>query len=131
MMPDVPEQQLKEQPIKLVRHENFESWYANNVQYHPSEWDLKLIFGELDWRDNSMLIQQHTAISVTWLQAKIMLYFLTIQVGVHEMSQGKIQIPPGVAPTEPPLPSGDLENNPFAMQVHDYLKRMREQFMAP
>jgi hypothetical protein len=68
------------------RHENFESWYSNNVQIQPTEWDLKLFFGEMEVQDRTVFVQQHTAIVQSWLQVKIMHYFLTLQLGVYELT---------------------------------------------
>ncbi len=118
------------QPAQLgfVRHENFESWYANNVQFYPTEFDLRMIFGEYDVANLS--VQQHTAMTVSWVQAKIILYFLTLQLGIYEMSHEQIKIPPGIFPPEPEPPSGDLANDPAAREVYEYIKRIREQLVA-
>jgi hypothetical protein len=125
----MPDATVEQQPT-FIRHENFESWYTNNIQYHPSEWDLKLIFGELDWRDGNMVVQQHTAMSMAWLQVKIMHYFLTLQLGIYELAHGRISVPPSVAPIEPPRPTGQLENDELAHRIHEFIKNTREQFMA-
>lgn len=125
----MPEEQ---QPDKqgFLRHENFESWYANNIQYFPSVWDLRMVFGELDLRDGKGFVRQHTAMTVGWVQAKLMIYFLSLQVYVHELTEGKIAIPPGALPPEPTPPVEDLENDPIAIQVYEQIKKVREEFMA-
>jgi hypothetical protein len=120
----------KKQPQFLRRGEDFESLYANNVYFQPSEWDLKLTFGELDNdKDNNVFVNQHTSISIPWLQAKIMNYFLTLQLGVYEMGHGRIQIPPAVMPPEPEPPSGLLENDPAAKRIYEYVKKMRQELV--
>src|SRR5690242_17810640 len=99
-MPATDETTSREQ-IKTSFHrgENFESLYSNNVQFQPFEWDLKILFGELDVQpnketgDNELIIDQHTAITIPWIQAKLAIYFLTLQVGIHEMTNGKLRIP--------------------------------------
>lgn len=91
-MPNAPETAIA---VESVRHENFESWYANSVSFFPSEWDLRMVFGEIDWRPNAApVVQQHTAMTVGWLQAKLMQYFLNVHVGVYELAHGRISIPP-------------------------------------
>jgi hypothetical protein len=112
------------------RHENFETWYANNVQFFGSEWDLKMTFGELDPRDSKTVVQQHTAMSVSWLQAKLMYYYLGLNLGVYEMLNGKIKVPATTMPPEPPAPSGEFLNNPDAQRVYEFIKKFREQFLA-
>ena len=116
---------------EFKRHENFESWYTNNIQFHPTEWDLKLIFGEIDWQGNSAIVQQHTAMSVAWLQVKLMQYFLNLQIGIYEMQHGTIKVPSSVLPPEPQPPSDeDLKKYPFAYQAYEYIKKAREQFIS-
>jgi len=67
--------------------------------------------------------------AIPWLQAKIGLYFLTLQLGVYEMTHGKLKVPTALIPPEPTLPTGELANNPDAQQVYEYVKRIREQFL--
>ncbi|HEY4899087.1 MAG TPA: hypothetical protein VII95_04605 [Terriglobales bacterium] len=124
------EQKDKTQDERFQRHENFESWYANNIQFFSSEYDLKLICGELDWPKGNLVVQQHTALVVSWLQAKIMAYFIGTHVAIHEMTHGKIAVPAPVLPPEPVPPTGELANDPVAIQVYEYIKKAREQFMA-
>ena len=119
----------EQQPDKkgFVRHENFESWYANNIQFIPSAWDLRMVFGELDVQDGNGFVRQHTAMTVSWVQAKLMIYFLSLQVYVHELTEGKIAIPPGALPPEPTPPTGELETDPIAIQVYEQIKKAREE----
>jgi len=114
-------------PLRVSRHENFESWYANNIQLIPSEWDLRMLFGEVDF--TQMIVQQHTAMTVTWLQAKLLLYFLTVQVGIYELMHKKIDVPPSVQPIDPQPPTGEIANDPDAQKVYEYMKKLRAQFI--
>ena len=121
------EQQI---PATFTRHENFESWYSNNIQFKPTEWDLKAIFGEMEQQsDGSIIVQQHTAIVLSWLQAKIMYYFLGMQLGAYELAHGKIPIPPSVMPTEPAPPTGNLDT-PDTRILYEFMKKFRKQFIA-
>jgi hypothetical protein len=121
----------QQQPF-LRQGEDFESLYANNVQFQPSEWDIKVVFGELqtDAKDSASFVEQHTAITISWLQAKIMHYFLTLQLGVYEMSHGKIPIPLSVLPPVPETPPSELQGDPATKRVYDYIARTREEFFA-
>jgi|SRR5271157_2865026 len=130
-MPEQHEDDHIDQPSDgIIRHEDYVTLYANNVQFQPFEWDLRMTFGELDVRKGQVIIEQHTAITVTWLQAKLMLYFLGLQVAVHEMSHEPIRIPKSVFPPEPTLPSGDLPNDPIALKVYEYIKAERDRLLA-
>ncbi len=125
----------EEQPkaAGIHRGENFEALYANNVQLQPFEWDLKIIFGELDvLPDNpgEIVVEQHTAITVPWLQAKLALYYLSLQVAVHELSHEPIRVPQSLIPADPTRPTGDLADDPIALKVYETIKAEREKFLA-
>ncbi len=129
-MPDTTENQPQSPPVGFVRHENFESWYANNVQIYPSEWDVKLVFGELDWpTGGNLVVQQHTAMTLSWLQAKILQYFLSLNVEAHEMQYGKIKVPASVMPPEAQRPTGDLANDPASRRLYELIETKRKQFI--
>jgi len=118
-----------EQPRFFRRGEDYESLYANSVYFQPSEWDLKLIFGEVDNdpKDGTTFVEQHTSISVPWLQAKLMNYYLTLQVGVYEMTHGEISVPQALIPTEyPPDPTLDESGQ----KMHAYIEKMRKEFFG-
>jgi hypothetical protein len=118
-----------QQPSFLRRGEDFESLYSNHVHFQPSEWDLKLTFGELDNdpKDGRAFVDQHTAIAVPWLQAKIMHYFMTLQLGVYEMSHGKIPVPSAVMPPAPDPPPSDADD--ATRRVIEYIAKAREEFV--
>jgi hypothetical protein len=89
-----------------------------------------LTFGELDTKDNVSFVEQHTAIAVPWLQAKLMHHFLTLQLGVFELAHGPIPIPPAVMPPEPVLPEGILKDDHFSIRVFNLIKETRERLVA-
>src|SRR6202167_4420275 len=126
-MSDTPEVQ---QGLEIKRHENYENWYSNNLQYQQTEWDLKLIFGQLDWSVDHYVVEQHTAITVSWLQAKLIHYFLSVQLGLYEMSHGKIPLPAGAIPPEPLAPTEEQAKEPFVTEMYEYMKKRREEFLA-
>jgi hypothetical protein len=129
-MPEPHEEEKVEPSEGVIRHEDYVTLYANNVQFQPWDSDLRMTFGELDLRKGKVVTEQHTAISISWLQAKIMLYFLGLQVAVQEIANGKIKIPDRLFPPEPTPPSGDFENDPVAIKVYEYIKEQREKFLA-
>jgi hypothetical protein len=117
-------------PIATQRVEDFESTYANNVQFQPSVWDLKILFGELDQGEGKAAIEQHTAITIPWATAKLMRYYLDLNISFYESENGRIKIPPRVLPPEPdPLPQ-ELENDPQAKAASELVRKMRNEFIA-
>ena len=56
--------------------------YANNVFFVGSIWDLKILFGELTAVEQQ--VDWHTAMTLPWAQAKLMSYYLQINIALHE-----------------------------------------------
>jgi hypothetical protein len=126
----MPEETTVPDQIEFRRDEDFESLYANNVTFEMSVWDLKLIFGQLDQHGGKIAVEQHTSIAVPWVQAKLMSYFLQVNLAVYEADYGRIRIPANVVPPElPPLPP-ELENNPQAKAVRESVLQLREKFFS-
>lgn len=126
-MPDKNNPEVTSQEV-VIRHESYETLYANNVQFFPSEWDLMLMFGELDPQEGKTVM--HTGMSIPWLQAKLMMYYLVLHVGLFELTHQKITIPPSLIPAEPEPPSGDLKDDPIAQKVYEFITKQREHFLA-
>jgi len=80
--------------------EEITSDYANNVYFVGTVWDLKLLFGEL--ASVGQNIDWHTSITMPWATAKLMAYYLQVNIAQHELSQGKIKIPAAMIPDIPP-----------------------------
>jgi len=124
IMPSVPRQ------LEFTRHDNFESWYANNIQFESSEWDLKMIFGELDLRGGKTVAQQHTAMTISWPQAKILAYFLQVHLAIWEKINGKIMVPVSVWPQKPAAPPTELvEQTPATQAAFQIIDKIYEEFI--
>lgn len=90
-----------------------------------------MLFGELDSEpDGTVFVEQHTSIAIPWLQAKLMHYFLTLQLGSYEMSHGRIPIPEAVMPPDATPPEGLLEDDPRAIKLYEFVKKKREEFLS-
>lgn len=97
-------------PAEFVRTDDFTSAYANNVLFEPSVWNLKMIFGELDQHGSKSTVEQHTSITLPWLQAKIMRVFLDVNIAFYEAENGKIDVPTHLLPS-PQAPPPELEGH--------------------
>jgi hypothetical protein len=86
---------------RLPDDQFFES-YANNVFLEPTGWDLKLIFGNVDLAKGANTVVQHSAMTLPWSQIKAGIYFLQIHLAVHEIFNGRVNVPRGVI--RPPVP---------------------------
>ena len=114
--------------IDYKRVEDFQRTYANNVQLLSSNWDLELIFGELDQSQGPNVVSQHTSITLPWAQAKVLLYFLSVHVGGHEAEFGRIKIPAGIIPEVAEQKPKELDQvgehlwKQFHKQYEDFIK---------
>ena len=109
-----PTQRPEVPPPQFERDEDFVSLYANNIWHEVSAWDLKLIFGQLDQARTPNVVTQHTAMALGWLQVKLLIYYLQVDLAVYESQYGKIVIPAAILPPPPgPLPP-EMENDPVA-----------------
>jgi hypothetical protein len=126
------EEQTDQKPTTETQYkhdEDFASLYANNVRFESSVWDLKLIFGQLDQSTGGEEVEQHTAMTLPWTTAKLMVHFLQLNIAIYELENGKIRINPRVFPPEPaPLPSG-FENNELAKAAREIALSMRSEFI--
>ena len=114
----------------FIQSEDFRDKYSNNVQFEPSAWDLKLIFGQLDQSGGAeaTVVRQHTSMTITWVQAKILSYFLQVNLRAHEIDNGKIVVPTRVLPPDPTaLPLDEAEEN--AAAIREEMLRLRAELL--
>jgi hypothetical protein len=112
---------------KLAR-ENTNSAYANNTKFESSVWDLKISFGQLQQGEN-VEINWHTVVTIPWAQAKILDYYLRLNVAYQERLNGTIDVPTGVIPILEPPPDEIMKSDPNAKKIfEEYTKIHREIF---
>ncbi len=110
--------------------EDFASLYANNVIFEKSVWDLKMIFGQLDQSQQQFVVEQHTAITVSWSHAKLMAYLLAVNVALHEIDNGLVTIPPSVIPSVPDPTAPEVAGNKRAVLVMEYLRSLHKRYFG-
>ena len=116
------------------RDPDFVSRYANNVQIESSAFDAKMVFGILDQssiaKGGSLAVDQHTAISLSWIEVKLLIFFLQLHVAGHEKENGKIKIPANAIPPEPPATPQPQFDNPKGREGLEFIRKMRADFIA-
>ena len=116
--------------LNFQRTDDFISLYANNIQFEQTAFDLKLIFGELNQAGGKVLIDQHSSVTIPWGQAKLLLYYLQLNIAGYELENGKIKIRGDLVPLPiGPLPAGQ-EDNPKVRELFEVVKNLREQFVS-
>jgi hypothetical protein len=114
--------------IEFKHNEDFTSLYANNVHFESSIWDFKMLFGQLDQSGGSTSIEQHTAMTIPWIQVKLMAYFLAINLTFHQNQNGLVRVPAGVLPNRPDPANPELDDN--GRNVMTYLAWVWDQFFG-
>jgi hypothetical protein len=107
------------------RSQDFRSVYANNALFEASVWDLKVILGQLDQREGKIAVEQHTAVSIPWTQAKLLSYWLRLNIELYEIEHGKIHIPQRVWP-----PVAPLTDDPQLKASFELANKIRDEFIA-
>ncbi len=120
---------MAEQPKdQFDRTADFVSRYANNTQYELHSTDLRITFGEVEV---NRPVQQHTAITTTWVQAKLMIYFLQANLRIIETLFGKVIVPNDLLPAAPTAPTAEqIAADPRAQSLFETMKEFREAFIA-
>ena len=110
---------------------DLDSLYANNTRLETSVWDIKVLFGELGQHTGQEIVTFHTAITMPWLQAKLLCYYLQLNVAVHELS-GKIAVPSQMMPSlpQPPTPEDGQADFPLRKQIHEIASAMRAEMFG-
>ncbi|MGB9203418.1 MAG: hypothetical protein WCB94_05515 [Terriglobales bacterium] len=116
--------------IEFRRSEGFRNEYANNTFLESTAWDLKVIFGQADLAISPNTVVQHTGITLSWPQVKILLYFLQIHLTVHEVDYGRLTIPKGVIVDVPVPDKETLKQYPNAMQIYKEMCKVHDDFLA-
>ena len=113
------------------REDNFFSRYANNILYESTVYDLKLIFGQSDLSEGTEIVKQHSAITIPWSLIKLAIYFLEINLAIHELYNGRVTIPPQQIPIPFPRPEPETAaTDPKAEIASETANRIRDEFLA-
>ena len=119
--------QSQPQPqVEFVRHEDFESLYANSIVAETSVWDLKVIFGILDQSSTPNKVIQHTSVNLPWTQVKLLSYYIRLNLLLHETQNGKVAIPASIMPPDP----DKLDLSAFSAELREALSALYEEFVT-
>jgi hypothetical protein len=104
--------------------------YANNVYLESSVWDLKLIFGQLDQSTSPVTTEQRAALTIPWMQAKLLSYLLSVHVLAHETGCGKIAVPDAVLPPPITPPTEEaIKADPSVQEFYRQAETLYNQFL--
>jgi hypothetical protein len=107
---------------RAKRDQRGDSSYANNVRFEANVWDLKLVFGSLVQRLGNSDIDWHTAINIPWELAKLMDYYLRVNIAFRERDHGSLTVPSGMVPK----PNPPAEDDPKASEFYEMLSKIHK-----
>jgi lysophospholipase L1-like esterase len=114
--------------VRLKRREHLNAAYANYANFELSDLDLKMLFGQLDQSGPKADVDWHTAVTIAWPEAKIMSYFLRVNLAIHEAHHGVIKVPVAMLPPTLERPE-DADSNPTSNKLFDRVQAIRKELM--
>ena len=128
MAEETEQAKTPEQPkLENARDESFENFYANNIQFESTLWDLRMFFGQVDLATQKIV--QHTAMNIPWPQAKIAAYYMVVNLVINQAMNGIVFLPEFVIPPRP-KPS-DPAAQQFGPRTIEYLGWIHDQVFGP
>jgi hypothetical protein len=114
--------------VGMKRREHINAVYANYANFELSDLDLKMLFGQLDQSTPQRSVDWHTAVTVAWPEAKIISYFLRVNIAIYESGHGVVKIPASMLPPTVELPE-DADANPGSKALFEKVQAIRAELM--
>jgi len=92
----MPEDQLEDQTIELVKAPDFKHIYSNHANFVTGVFDFSIIFGEIVEIDKAKQIakvEQRVRIAMSPIQAKLFVSSFDQQIKAYEKNFGEIKMP--------------------------------------
>jgi hypothetical protein len=130
-MADTKSTVAQEPQLTVERSSDYRMYYANNIQFESTAWDVKFTFGHLDVVSAPAHIKNECSITIPWQQAKLALFWLRLHVEVAE-AEIRAKIPlrkdllPQQLPGELPISTTDTLS---ADRFREIYERLREEFL--
>lgn len=124
-MPEPPQPVLPDN-----KEDEFEpySFYANNCQFESSVWDLKFKFAQLAQQGTEWKFDPRCEVTIPWMQAKIILFFLQLNLFNYEEENGPIKVSNRILPVSPEVISNPPEGTLIAGKTfQEYYRTLYEQ----
>lgn len=105
--------------------------YANNVRFEMTAWDLRVLFGQLASTTISGEpgVDWHTDVTIPWIQAKLMHFYLGVNLALYETENGTIKIPTSVLPPKYLPPKGTDLNDAQVRASFGIVEKLLTRFL--
>ncbi|HEY4359990.1 MAG TPA: DUF3467 domain-containing protein [Bryobacteraceae bacterium] len=120
-------QKLFDDLVSRKDREGIRSVYANLVNLEMNDLDLKLLFGQTSQLSGNRVPEWHTAVTMTWAEAKIFSFFLQINLAIYEQQNGPIKVPDSLIP--PPFrgPSEEADGDSGSKDFIETVEALRRE----
>src|SRR5687767_12192888 len=109
--------------FQSIKARDFTERYANNVRFENNIWDMRLLFGNLDQTEGRNTVTHHTTMSLSWPQAKLMLFYFYANLAFQERWQGKINVPETMIPI--PMDRSTFSDMPGSKEFVERVEKFR------
>lgn len=117
--------------LSLERKDDFESRYANVTRYESNVFDLKVLFGEIDLGQTGKEIHRlHTGMTIPWSLVKLVIFYLNVNLILHEAQNGKVNIAPSQIPPRPPENVMGGQETETSRRASEAVQKLYADFMA-
>lgn len=116
---------------ELLAEDGPDPVYANYLHFEANPWDFRILFGQLipqRFKAEEDEVDWCADVTIPWAQAKLMHFFLGINIGIYELENGSISIPERVLPQAPSPPSAD--SDPRSLAAYELVKSEIEKLRA-
>ena len=113
----------------IQRTADYTETYANNVHYESSVWDLKVLLGRLDQSSGLSITKQFLGVSIPWMQVKLMIHHLQVNLTIHEAYNGPVAIRNDLLPKLPQVTDEQLKDPLFKATV-EKIAELHNKFLS-
>ena len=106
--------------------ESMRSVYSNSISFDTTELDVKMMFGQVLPSKGS--VDWNTAVTIPWVQAKLLAYYLQSNIAVHEVANGTIKVPAALLPSSVAAPA-DYDTNQTSRAMYERVETIRRAFL--
>ena len=115
------EKQNKRVPIEFTEPKDGAPFlYANYVQVQPTQYDIRIVFGEVvDVNDTRVVVQKRANVTVSWLEANVLQQILATQLQKYQEKNGPLNYKPEMIGGGPDVELVDGPGDPTTLSQHE------------
>jgi queuine/archaeosine tRNA-ribosyltransferase len=115
------EQKSQKAPIEFTEPKDGAPYiYANYVMVSPTQYDIRMTFGEVtDVNTSRVVIQKRVNVTVSWLEAKVLQKILTAQLQKYQETHGSLNFKEEMIGSGPDVDLIEAPGDPDKRSQHE------------